>query len=181
MPIPLTDVADVQLVSGASFIYRENQERYIPIKFSVRGRDLGSAVLEAQQKIAQQVQLPGGYRLEWVGEFGDLQEAIGRLAVVVPLSLALICMLLFLNFGSLTDMLLAASVIPMALIGGIFALFLTGTPFSVSAAIGFVALFGIAAMDGIIVLAYYNRQIDGGHRTQRRHPAHLRRCRCGRW
>ena len=128
----------------------------------MRGRDLGSAVLEAQQKIAQQVQLPSGYRLEWVGEFGELQEAIGRLALVVPLSLALICMLLFLNFGSVIDMALAASVMPMALIGGIFALVLTGTPFSVSAAIGFVALFGIAAMDGIIVLAFFNRLIEGG-------------------
>jgi heavy metal efflux system protein len=162
VPIPLTDVASVNLTSGASFIYRENQQRYIPIKFSVRGRDLGGAVLEAQQKIAQQVQLPSGYRLEWVGEFGELQEAIGRLAIVVPLSLALICILLFLNFGSLTDMLLAASVMPMALIGGIFALYISGTPFSVSAAIGFVALFGIAAMDGIIVIAYYNRLLQSG-------------------
>jgi cobalt-zinc-cadmium resistance protein CzcA len=162
VPIPLTDVATIELVSGASFIYRENQERYIPIKFSVRGRDLGSAVLEAQQKIAQQVQLPAGYRLEWVGEFGELQEAIGRLAVAVPLSLALICMLLFLNFGSVSDMMLAAAAIPMAMIGGIFALFLTGTPFSVSAAIGFVALFGISAMDGIIVIGYFNRQIEAG-------------------
>jgi heavy metal efflux system protein len=162
VPIPLTDVATVELVSGASFIYRENQERYIPIKFSVRGRDLGSAVLEAQQKIAHQVQLPAGYRLEWVGEFGELQEAIGRLALAVPLSLALICMLLFLNFGSVSDMMLAAAAIPMAMIGGIFALFVTGTPFSVSAAIGFVALFGISAMDGIIVIGYFNRQIDAG-------------------
>jgi cobalt-zinc-cadmium resistance protein CzcA len=162
VPIPLTDVATVQLVSGASFIYRENQERYIPIKFSVRGRDLGSAVLEAQQKIAQQVQLPAGYRLEWVGQFGELQEAIGRLAVAVPLSLALICMLLFLNFGSVSDMMLAAAAIPMAMIGGIFALFLTGIPFSVSAAIGFIALFGISAMDGIIVIGYFNRQIAAG-------------------
>ncbi len=162
VPIPLGDVASVKLVSGASFIYRENQERYIPIKFSVRGRDLGGAVREAQQKIAREVQLPGGYRLEWVGEFGELQEAIGRLSVAVPLSLLLICVLLYLNFGSFTDMLLAASVMPMALIGGVFALYLSGTPFSVSAAIGFVALFGIAAMDGIIVIAFYNRQIAAG-------------------
>ena len=162
VPIPLSDVASVKLVSGASFIYREGQQRYIPIKFSVRGRDLGSAVLEAQQKIAKGIVLPSGYHLDWVGEFGELQEAIGRLAVAVPLSLALICLLLFLNFGSITDMLLAASVMPMALIGGIFALFLSGTPFSVSAAIGFVALFGIAAMDGIIVIAYFNRLIEGG-------------------
>ena len=173
VPIPLTDVASVQLVSGASFIYRENQERYIPIKFSVRGRDLGSAVLEAQQKIAQQVQLPSGYRLEWVGEFGELQEAIGRLAVAVPLSLGLICMLLFLNFGSIADMLLAASVMPMALIGGILALFLTATPFSVSAAIGFVALFGISAMDGIIVMAFFNRALEAG---AERSAALLRTC-----
>jgi len=162
VPIPLTDVASVRLVSGAAFVYRENQERYIPIKFSVRGRDLGSAVAEAQRKIAQQVQLPAGYRLEWVGEFGELQEAVGRLAVAVPLALGLICLLLFLNFGSVTEMLLAASAVPMALIGGIFALFLTGTPFSVSAAIGFVALFGISAMDGIIVIGYFNRQIAAG-------------------
>ena len=160
--IPLSDVAKINLVSGASFIYRERQERYIPIKFSVRGRDLGTAVLEAQQKLAQEVQIPGGYRLEWVGEFGQLQEAIERLAVVVPLSLVLICVLLYMNFSSVVDMLLAASVMPMALVGGIFALSITGTPFSVSAAIGFVALFGIAAMDGIIVLSYFNRLIAEG-------------------
>ena len=162
VPIPLTDVANVRLVSGAAFVYRENQERYIPIKFSVRGRDLGSAVAEAHRKIAQQVELPAGYRLEWVGEFGELQEAIGRLAVAVPLAIGLICLLLFLNFGSVTEMLLAATAVPMALIGGVFALFLTGTPFSVSAAIGFVALFGISAMDGIIVIGYFNRQIAAG-------------------
>jgi cobalt-zinc-cadmium resistance protein CzcA len=160
--IPLSDVANVSLVSGASFIYREQEQRYIPIKFSVRDRDLGSAVLEAQQKVAQQVQLPGGYRVEWAGEFGDLQEAIKRLAVAVPLSLVLICMLLYLNFSSIVDTLLAASVMPMALIGGIFALYVTRTPFSVSAAIGFIALFGIAAMDGIIVISYYNKLTRDG-------------------
>jgi cobalt-zinc-cadmium resistance protein CzcA len=166
VPIPLTDVADVKLVSGASFIYRENQERYIPIKFSVRGRDLGGAVQEAQQRIAKDVRLPPGYRLEWVGEFGELQDAIGRLAVVVPLSFALMGVLLFVNFASLTDTVLAASVMPMALVGGIFALYLTGTPFSVSAAIGFVALFGISAMDGIIVISYFNKLIfDGAARA----------------
>jgi cobalt-zinc-cadmium resistance protein CzcA len=163
VPIPLTDVATVKLVSGAAFIYREQQQRYIPIKFSVRGRDLGGAVLEAQQKIAEKVLIPSGYRLEWVGEFGQLQDAIERLEVVVPISLLLICVLLYVNFGSLTDTLLAASVMPMALLGGILALCATGTPFSVSAAIGFIALFGIAAMDGIIVLSYYNKLIFDGY------------------
>jgi cobalt-zinc-cadmium resistance protein CzcA len=171
--IPLSDVAQVKLVSGASFIYREQQERYIPIKFSVRGRDLGTAVLEAQRKVAEQVKIPGGYRMEWVGQFGNLQEAMQRLAVVVPIAILLIGILLYINFGSFTDVLLAASVIPMALVGGIFALYLTATPFSVSAAIGFVALFGIAAMDGIIVLSYFNNQIDIG---MDRMSAMLRTC-----
>ncbi len=160
--IPLADVADVKLVSGASFIYREGQERYIPIKFSVRGRDLGGAVMEAQQKVAEQVKIPGGYRLEWVGEFGQMNEAMARLKVVVPLSLGLIMLLLFFNFSSIADTLLAASVMPMALIGGIFALYLTGTPFSVSAAIGFIGLFGISVMEGIIVLTYFNQLIETG-------------------
>ena len=160
--IPLEDVASVGLVSGAAFIYREQQQRYVPIKFSVRGRDLGSAVLEAQREVESSVLLPGGYRLEWVGEFGNLQEAIARLGVVVPLSIALIVLLLYLNFSSLRDALLAASVIPMALVGGVFALWVTGTPFSVSSAIGFVALFGIAAMDGILVLSYYHLSLESG-------------------
>ena len=161
--VPLEDVAAVRLVSGAAFIYREQQQRYVPIKFSVRGRDLGSAVLEAEHVVESRVLLPGGYHLEWVGEFGNLQDAIARLSVAVPLSIALIVLLLYLNFGSLLDALLAASVIPMALVGGIFALWVTGTAFSVSSAIGFVALFGIAAMDGILVLSYYHLSLDLGH------------------
>jgi cobalt-zinc-cadmium resistance protein CzcA len=160
--LSLADVAEVELATGASFIYREQQERYVPIKFSVRGRDLGTAVLEAQRKVDDKVVLPGGYRLEWVGEFGNLQEALGRLEIVVPIAILLICVLLFVNFGLLSDVLLAASVIPMAMVGGIFALFLTGTPFSVSAAIGFVALFGVAAMDGILMISYYNLSLGSG-------------------
>lgn len=160
--VPLTDVADVRLVSGASFIYRENQQRYLPIKFSVRGRDLGSAVLEAQEKVGQQIKLPSGYRLEWVGEFGQLQDALARLKVVVPITLLLIVVLLYVSFGSLRDALLASSVMPMALIGGIIALVLTGTPFSVSAAIGFIGLFGISVMEGIIVLSYFNQLLAEG-------------------
>jgi heavy metal efflux system protein len=160
--IPLEDVANVRLVSGAAFIYREQQQRYVPIKFSVRGRDLGGAVLEAQRAVDSQVLLPGGYRLEWVGEFGNLQEAVARLGIAVPLALGLIVLLLYLNFSSLRDALLVASVIPMAMLGGIFSLWVTGTPFSVSSAIGFVALFGIAAMDGILILSYYHLSLDSG-------------------
>src|SRR6202795_203488 len=160
--IPLSEVASINLVSGAAYIYREQQERYLPIKFSVRERDLGSAIQEAQDKVATQVKLPPGSRVEWVGEFGNLQDAIKRLSVVVPISLALIAVLLFFNFGSMVDTLLAMSVIPMAIFGGVLGLLITGTPFSVSAAIGFIALFGIAVMDGIIILSQYNQLIDEG-------------------
>jgi heavy metal efflux system protein len=160
--IPLSEVASINLTSGPSFIYREQQERYLPIKFSVRGRDLGSAVLEVQRKIAQEVQLPAGYRLEWVGELGNLQDAIDRLKLIVPLSLTIIALLLYVYFSSIIDMFLALSVIPMAMIGGVFALFVTGTPFSVSAAIGFIALFGISVMDSIIVLRQFNQLIRVG-------------------
>ena len=160
--VPLSEVATIKLVSGAAYIYREQQERYLPIKFSVRERDLGSAIQEAQQKVAAQVQLPAGSRLEWVGEFGNLQDAIKRLSIVVPISLALIAILIWFNFGSVVDTVLTMSVIPMAVFGGILGLLLTGIPFSVSAAIGFIALFGISVMDGIIILSQYNQLIDEG-------------------
>jgi heavy metal efflux system protein len=165
--IPLSEVASINLISGAAYIYREQQERYLPIKFSVRNRDLGSAIQEAQDKVAAQVQLPPGSRIEWVGEFGNLQDAIKRLSIVVPISLALIGVLLFFNFGSIVDTLLAMSVIPMAIFGGVLGLLLTGIPFSVSAAIGFIALFGIAVMDGIIILSQYNQLIDEGYERMR--------------
>jgi cobalt-zinc-cadmium resistance protein CzcA len=159
--VPLREVAKVSLVSGPSFIYREQQQRYIPIKFSVRDRDLGSAIKEAQQKIAE-LKLPPGYRLEWAGQFGNLQDAIKRLQFIVPVTLLLIAMLLFVNFSSLTDTLLSLSVIPMAVIGGILTLLVTGTPFSVSAAVGFIALFGISVMEGIILLSQFNQLIARG-------------------
>jgi cobalt-zinc-cadmium resistance protein CzcA len=160
--VPLSEVASIKLVSGAAYIYREQQERYLPIKFSVRERDLGSAIQEAQQKIEAEVQLPPGSRIEWVGEFGNLQDAIKRLTLVVPISLALIATLIWFNFGSVVDTILTMSVIPMAVFGGILGLLVTGIPFSVSAAIGFIALFGISVMDGIIILSQYNSLIDEG-------------------
>jgi cobalt-zinc-cadmium resistance protein CzcA len=162
MQVPLSELAKIQIVSGAAFIYREQQQRYLPIKFSVRDRDLGSAIREAQKKVAEQVLLPTGSRLEWVGEFGNLQDAIERLQIVVPISLVLIALLLWVNFGSVPDMLLAMSVIPMASIGGVFGLLVMGIPFSISAAIGFIALFGVSVMDGIIILSQYNQMIETG-------------------
>jgi cobalt-zinc-cadmium resistance protein CzcA len=160
--IPLSDIASITLDTGASYIFRERNQRFVPIKFSVRGRDLGSTVIEVQRKVAAEVPLPAGYRLEWVGEFGNLQDAIQRLQVVVPLSIALIALLLYLNFSSVADTLLALSVIPMALIGGIFALFLTGTAFSISAAIGFIALFGAAVLNGVVMVSYINQLREAG-------------------
>jgi len=160
--VPLSEVASINLVSGAAYIYREQQERYLPIKFSVRERDLGSAIQEAQQKIEEQVQLPPGSRIEWVGEFGNLQDAIKRLSIVVPISLTLIAVLIWFNFGSVVDTVLTMTVIPMAVFGGVLGLLLSGIPFSVSAAIGFIALFGISVMDGIIILSQYNALIDEG-------------------
>lgn len=160
--VPLSELADIRLTSGASFIYREHQTRYIPIKFSVRDRDLGSAVEEAQQRIAKNVPLPPGYSLEWAGEMSNLKNAVARLEIVVPISLMLMLGLLYMNFRSLRDTLLAFSVIPMAVVGGVLGLMLTGTPFSISAAIGFVALFGIAVMDGILLVTSFNHAMDEG-------------------
>jgi heavy metal efflux system protein len=160
--IPLKQVAAVTLVSGASTIYREQQQRYIPIRFSVRDRDLGSTIAEAQSRVAKEVQLPPGMRIEWAGEFENLLAAIARLQVVVPMTLLLIAFLLFANFNSMTDTLLALSVIPLAMVGGIFSLFLTGTPFGVSAAIGFIALIGVSVMEGIIVITYFNGLVRQG-------------------
>lgn len=160
--IPLSEVATVRLLSGASYIYREGQQRYIPIKFSVRDRDLGSTIAEARAKIAEQIQLPPGSRLEWVGEFENLQDALARLKLVVPITIVLIGVLLYVNFSSLTDTLLALAVIPMAAVGGVITLLATGTNFSVSAAMGFIALLGISVMEGVILLAYYNELIESG-------------------
>jgi heavy metal efflux system protein len=153
--IPLSELADISLDTGASFIYRERSQRYIPVKFSVRGRDLGSTVAEAQERVAKAVKLPNGYRIIWAGEFEDLQNAKERLLIVVPITLLLILVLLYGLFNSLRDSLLAVAGIPFAIGGGLIALYLAGLDFSVSAAIGFISLFGVAVMDGILNITYF--------------------------
>ena len=160
--VALGDLGEVRLVTGAAYIYRENNQRFVPIKYSVRDRDLGSTVAEAQKRIAQKVPMPQGYRVEWTGEFGALQEAQKRLAVIVPLSLLLIGMLLYSLFNSIRDSLLALSGIPFAVCGGILGLTVAGLNFSVSAAIGFISLFGVSAMDGILLVSYIRRDINTG-------------------
>jgi cobalt-zinc-cadmium resistance protein CzcA len=153
--IPLSELADITLDTGASFIYRERSQRYIPIKFSVRGRDLGSTVAEAQARVANAVKLPNGYQILWAGEFEDLQNAKQRLMIVIPITLLLIMVLLYGLFNTLRDSLLALAGIPFAIGGGLIALYLADLAFSVSAAIGFISLFGVAVMDGILNITYF--------------------------
>jgi cobalt-zinc-cadmium resistance protein CzcA len=160
--IALGELGDVRLETGAAYIYRENSQRFVPLKYSVRGRDLGSTVAEAQVVIGQKLPLPPGYRLEWTGEFGALVEAQKRLAVIVPLSLLLIMMLLYSLFNNVRDSLLALSGIPFAVSGGILGLYVADLNFSISAAIGFISLFGVSAMDGILLVSYIRKNIGEG-------------------
>jgi cobalt-zinc-cadmium resistance protein CzcA len=160
--IPLSELATITLDTGAAWIYHESVQRFIPVKFGVRGRDLGSTVEEAQQRIASNVQLPSGYRLLWAGEFGDLQEARKRLEIIVPISLVLIIGLLYTLFNNLRDCLLTLAGIPFAVAGGVLALYVSGLNFSISAAIGFVSLFGVSVMDGILMITFYNHERSQG-------------------
>jgi heavy metal efflux system protein len=164
--IALSDLAEVNLESGASYIYRENSQRFVPLKYSVRGRDLGSTVAEAQAHLARSVPLPPGYRMEWTGEFGALVEAKKRLAVIVPLSLLLIIMLLYGLFNSIRDSVIALSGIPFAVAGGILGLYVAGLNASVSAAVGFISLFGVSAMDGILLVSYIRSGIEQGRGSE---------------
>lgn len=161
--IPLGQLAEIRLKEGASFIYREALQRYVPLTFTVRGRDLEDAVRDAKARVATQVGLPRGVYLEWVGEYAELKQANKRLLVVVPVALILIATVLYGATTSLVDTFVIMAQIPVACVGGILGLYLTGTPFSVSAAVGFISIFGIATMDGIL-LSFYIRQLwEAGH------------------
>jgi len=160
--VPLSEVAAVTIDTGASYIFRERNQRFVPIKFSVRGRDLAGAVEEAQQRIAANVKLPPGYRIEWSGEFEWLQQAKQRLAVILPITLVFIMILLYTLFNSLRDTFLALLGLPFAIGGGILALYVTGLDFSVSAAIGFISLLGVSVMSGILIISGYYRVIAAG-------------------
>ncbi len=164
--IPLSELATITLDTGAAWIYHESSERFIPVKFSVRGRDLGGAVAEAQERIAKNMKLPSGYRLVWAGEFGQLQAAKKRLAIVVPITLVLILGLLYAMFNKLLECLLVLSGIPFAVAGGVLALWLSGLNFSISAAIGFVSLFGVSVMNGILLMTYFNQARLGGEASR---------------
>ncbi|MDR1367888.1 MAG: CusA/CzcA family heavy metal efflux RND transporter, partial [Candidatus Accumulibacter sp.] len=158
--IPLSMVATVEVTDGPFFIYRERARRYIAVKFSVRGRDLGSAVAEAQKKIGQEIELPRGYRMTWDGQFNQMKEAQKKLAVIIPITLLVIFLLLYSTFGNGRDAGLVLLNVPFAAIGGIAALFISGEELSISAGIGFLSLFGIAIQDGVILLSYITKNLE---------------------
>ena len=160
--IPLSEVAAITLDTGASYIFREKNQRYVPIKFSVRGRDLAGAVAEAQQRISQNVKLPNGYRIDFAGEFEWLQQAKKRLVIIMPVTFLLIMILLYGLFNSWRDSVLALLGLPFAVSGGLVGLYVSGLDFSISAAIGFISLFGVSVMSGILILNGYYRVAASG-------------------
>ncbi|MEX5214623.1 MAG: CusA/CzcA family heavy metal efflux RND transporter [Nitrospiraceae bacterium] len=151
--IPLKQIANISTETGAFIIYRENNQRYIPIKFSVRDRDLASTVEEAQARLAREITLPDRYHLEWAGQYDQLKSEQQRLAVVVPISLLVILFLLFTAFNSLTNALLVLVTVPFALIGGVLTLVATGTNFSISAAVGVISTLGVAILGGVLLIS----------------------------
>jgi cobalt-zinc-cadmium resistance protein CzcA len=156
--VPLAQVATIRTAEGASFIYREELQRYVPVRFAVRGRDLQSTIKEAQLRVAEQIQVPRDVHISWAGQWQELRQANRRLAIIVPIALSLIIGVLYAATTSLVDTFIIIAQVPVACLGGILALIVTGTPFSISAAVGFISIFGIAVMDGI-VLSFYVRQL----------------------
>jgi heavy metal efflux system protein len=156
--IPLKEVATVKQVTGPAFIYRDNTKRFIGVKFSVRERDLGSTIAEAQHKVKTNVKLPDGYRMSWNGEFENQVRASQRLSQVVPISLIMIFILLFIMFNNARDAAYVLINVPFALIGGILALHITGMNFGISAGVGFIALFGICVQNGVILISEFHKQ-----------------------
>ncbi|MGB9070828.1 MAG: CusA/CzcA family heavy metal efflux RND transporter [Candidatus Acidiferrales bacterium] len=156
--VPLGQVADVSLRQGAFMIFRENGRRYIPVKFSVRGRDLAGTIKEVQGRLAQRVHLPEGYHLEWAGEYESLRKEQRRLAVILPITLLIILGLLFTAFNSLRHALLVLAVLPFALTGGVVSLLITGTPFSISAAVGFASVIGVCTLGGVVFVSGIRRK-----------------------
>jgi heavy metal efflux system protein len=160
--IPLKQLATIKESVGPFMIYRENNQRYVPVKFSVRGRDLERTVKEAKRRIDEQIELPKGYRLEWHGEYSQLQAEKHRLATIVPLSVFVILLIVSYALQSLRDGLLVLAAVPFALVGGIMALFLTGTHFSISAAVGFLSVFGVAVQGALVDISRLHEYVGKG-------------------
>ncbi len=161
--VALNEIADITQKTGPCLIFRDGNERYATVKFSVRGRDMGSTIAEAQKKVAKHVEIKRGYRLAWQGDFENQQRATKRLEQVVPISLALIFILLYIMFGTVKDAALVFMNVPFAIVGGILALLITGTNFSISAGIGFIALFGICIQDGVLLITIFKHNLEDLH------------------
>ena len=160
--IPLATVADIRLVEGPATIQREWSKRRMTVQCNVRGRDVGSFVAEAQRRIIDEVDFPEGYTVDWGGQFENMERANQRLMLVVPLTLGLIFILLYFSLGTVRDVLIVASGIPLGAVGGIVALALRGMPLTVSAAIGFIALSGVAILNGLVLVTFIKQRLDAG-------------------
>ncbi len=160
--IPMREIADIKLQTGPAFVYREGNLRFIPIKFSVRGRDLGSTIAEAQARVQKAIKLDRGYAMTWNGEFENQVRATNQLKIVVPISIGLIFMWLFFMFNSTKYAGIVLMNVPFALIGGILGLYFTGINFSISAGVGFIALFGVCVQNGVILVSVFNKNRDLG-------------------
>jgi len=158
--VPIKEIASITKKTGLCYLLRDENERFATLKFAVRDRDMGSTVAEAQQKVNAKVKLKRGYRMAWQGDFVNQERAEKRLTQVVPISLALIFLLLFVMFGNFKDALLVFLNVPFAIVGGIIALMITGTNFSISAGIGFIALFGICIQDGVLLITVFKQNLD---------------------
>ena len=165
--VPVKEIATITTKTGPCLIFRDANERYAAVKFSVRGRDMGSAVQEAQNKIDNQVKLKPGYSMIWQGDFENQQRATKRLKEVVPISLLLIFLLLFAMFGNFKDAGLVFLNVPFAIVGGIAALLITGTNFSISAGIGFIALFGICILFGVLLITEFKQNLEVSKKSKR--------------
>jgi cobalt-zinc-cadmium resistance protein CzcA len=161
--IPLEDLAEIRLEEGVYEIWRKDRQRRAMVQANVRGRDLAGFVAEAQQRVAEKVELPRGYTLEWGGTFENLQSATDRLTIVVPIALAMIFLLLFATFGSVKLGILIFLSVPLGAIGGILSLWLRGLNFSISAGVGFIALSGVAVLDGLVLVAAIRQLVEQGH------------------
>jgi heavy metal efflux system protein len=161
--VPLSEIASIKILTGPAFVYRDNNNRFIGVKFSVRERDLGSTIAEAQQKVDLKVKLPKGYSITWTGEFENQVRATHRLGQVVPISLVTIFIILFIMFGNVLDSALVLVNVPFAIIGGIWALQITGINFGISAGVGFIALFGICVQNGVILIQVFRNNLHMGH------------------
>jgi heavy metal efflux system protein len=158
--VPIKEIASIQLKTGPCLIFRDDNERYSALKFSVRGRDMGGTIAEAQEKVNKVVQLKRGYSMVWQGDFENQRRAEKRLSEVVPISLFLIFLLLFVMFGNLKDAGLVFLNVPFAIVGGILMLLITNTTFSISAGIGFIALFGICIQDGVLLITVFKQNLE---------------------